>query len=238
MKPMRFAPLSLLVASVAIALLTGCASYHGYPDRYTDVGKDLVALQKTFEQANITTCELARADPLATLCRDLIVNSLVRAIDLQYDDFRQRLFRSSGGLNLTSDVAVLGLSAAGTLLSPAGTKAILAGISGLVTGTKASIDKNLLFDKTILLMLDRMDVLRKEKLLYIQTGLGKKWDKYTLPAALVDVEAYYDAGTIPAAINSINASTGDKATQVEKETKDLKLNATPVKKETPEVKPQ
>jgi hypothetical protein len=213
-------PISLLLASGSLALLTACASYHGYPDPYSDVAKHLAALQDNFRQEQITDCE----DKKQTIgCRDLIVNSLVQAIDLQYDDFRQQLFRSSGGLNVTSDVAVLGLSAAGTLLSPAGTKAILAGISGVITGTKASIDKNLLFDKTVLLLLDRMDVLRSAKLLDIQKGLATDtWEKYTLPTALVDIGAYYSAGTIPAAINNINAQTGGKAAEVETDTKVFK----------------
>jgi hypothetical protein len=215
----RFALLRIPLAASVISVLTACASYHGYPNPYADVSKQLPALQANFEQGKITSCE----EHQQLDCRDLIVNSLVQAIDIQYDDFRQQLFRSSGGLNLASDVTVLGLSGAGTLLSPAGTKAILAGISGFVTGTKASIDKNLLFDKTVLLLIDRMDVLRAAKLLDIQKGLAKsKWADYSLPTALVDVELYYTAGTIPAAINSINAQTGGKASEVEKRTKDFK----------------
>jgi hypothetical protein len=207
------------LAGTALCLASGCASYHGYPERYSDVTTSLIALQANFAQPQITECESGK-----TLdCRDLIVNSLVQAIDLQYDVFRQQLYRSSGALNLGADVVVLGLSGVGSLITAATTKSILAAVAGFVTGTKTSIDKNLLFDKTVLVLVDRMDAIRKERLLEIQKGLAKTtWAEYRLAAALVDVEAYYTAGTIPAAINSINAQTGDKVTKAEKGMQDLR----------------
>ena len=117
---------------------------------------------------------------------------------------------------------MLGLSGAGAVLVPATTKGILAAISGFVTGGKASIDKNLLFDKTVLVMLGRMDALRKAALVTVQTGLkSTEWKSYPLSEALVDVEAYYAAGTIPSAINNINADTGEKLKKSEGELRDL-----------------
>jgi hypothetical protein len=209
----------LLLTAAGLVLVTGCASYHGYPDAYSDGEKDLASMKAIYSEEQIAKCFVDKKVD----CRDLIVGTLIRAIDLQYDVFRQQLYRSSGALNLTADVAVLGLSAAGTLLTPAGTKAILAGISGVVTGTKTSIDKNLLFDKSVALLLERMDALRSAKLLEIQKGLSKPtWDAYTLPTALVDIGAYYSAGTIPSAMTSINAQTGQKKADVEKEDKAFK----------------
>jgi hypothetical protein len=213
--PRRRLVAALLFCSVSAF---GCASYHGYPNRYSNVKKDLDALALDFSGKQISACEQAREKA----CRDLITNSAIRAIDLQFDDFRQQLFRSSGAINLGSDIAVLGLSAGGALLVPATTKAILAAISGVVTGSKASIDKNLLYDKTVLIMLGRMEALRKDQFLLIQKGLRTEWNSYPLSAALVDVEGYYNVGTIPAAINSINAQTGQKLKETEDELKALR----------------
>lgn len=203
---------------LGVLLLTGCAAFKGYPTRYSEVDADLKTLSGIFAQQKLIDCEVAKD----TGCRDLIINSLVRAIDLRYHEFRQSLFESSGALNVASETAVLGLSAAGALLAPARTKAILAGISGVVTGANASVDKNLLFDKTVNVLLERMDVLRKEKLLDITKGLSLDWAGYTLATGLVDVESYYSAGTIPAAANSISAQTGEKNAKVDKETKEEK----------------
>lgn len=210
----RVAPLAIGVVVSA----SGCASYRGYPERYSDIESDLKGLAANFSTEKISACEQMKARD----CRDFIVNSAVRAVDLQFDLFRQQLFRSSGALNLGSDLAVLGLSAAGALIVPATTKGVLAGISGFVTGSKASIDKNLLFDKTVLVMLGRMEALRKEAFLTLQRGLVTDWESYPLSAALVDVEAYYAAGTIPAAISSINAQTGEKLKQTETELKSVR----------------
>jgi len=97
MRLTRCAQTSVLSMSVVLVLPVGCASYHGYPARYSDVSKDLAGLQDNFKQEKVTECEGQKT----TSCRDLIVNSLVQAIDIQYDGFRQQLFRSSGGLSLT-----------------------------------------------------------------------------------------------------------------------------------------
>lgn len=207
------------LALVGALLSGGCASYQGYPPRYSKIDADLGYLGNQYDAKSIAACE-ERKD---VVCRDRIVHSAIRAVDLQFDHFRQKLFRSSGALNLGSDLVVLGLSAGGALLVPATTKAILAGISGAVTGSKASIDKNLLFDKTVLVLLGRMEALRKAALVTLYGNLRKdQWNQYSLSEALVDVETYYNAGTIPAAIISINAETGEKETAAEGKLQELR----------------
>lgn len=201
---MRRAAAVLLLASI------GCSSYSGYPTRYNDPKKDLAALQVKFSEPHIAACNQTKS----ASCRDIVVNSLVRSIDLQFDAFRRSLFQAGSSTNFWGDTSVMALGVAGTLVTSV-VAPYLAAASALITGTRAAIERDLMFQKTSLILINSMETLRAEKLIAIEEGMAKPWDEYTLSAALNDIESYYVAGTIPAAISSINAATTTKAVEVQ-----------------------
>lgn len=141
-------------------------------------------------------------------------------MDIQYNLYQQRLYEQGTEASILTDWVVLGLGGASAVTGGAAAKAALgAAITG-VTGAKVSFDKNAYFAKTLPALVASMQAMRKEVLLRIRKGLELGDDKYPLTQALVDLEDYYNAGTIPGAITGITASA-DEASR--KATEELKV---------------
>ena len=205
-----------------LSLPTGCTAIKGYPARSGNVDADLTSLADYFKPETVRNANDPALDEATRRSRrDDLVNGRLRAIDLQFGLFEQELAREGVLMNVGSDWAVLGLSAAGAVVPAAGTKAILAAVSGGLTGGKASIDKNVFYEKTLSVLLGKMEAQRKETLVTIRRGLELPTASYPLNQALMDVEDYYKAGTIPGAILGIAATSGASAAAADKELKSL-----------------
>ena len=194
----------------------GCTAIKSYPDRPVDITTQLTNLQWCFD-SQMATQPPEKWD--STTWRNEVVNCQVHAYDLQFTAFEQGLSREGVGLNTGTDIAVVGLGAATTLVGGAAAKSILGAISGGITGTKGIVDKDIFYSKTMPALLAQMAAQRKAQLVKIRTGLQLPADEYPLSEALIDVEGYYKAGSIPAAVLGIVEEAGAKADQA---TKDLK----------------
>jgi hypothetical protein len=202
----------IFIPLIAAVLLYGCVSAQGYPDRSFDLQSELKMLD-TYHQPDILDRYSTSTEKQAF--RDEVVNARIRAIDLHFVQFAQGLSRENNWTNLGLDWTVLALGGAGAVVADAGTKSVLAAFSGGLTGAKGSIDKNLFFNKTMPLILSQMEAKRKEVLVQIRTKLEMDETKYTLMEALNDLDEYYAAGTIPGAIISLTAETGQAAGEAE-----------------------
>jgi hypothetical protein len=143
----------------------------------------------------------------------------VYAIDLYFGQFQQDLFREGVGSGIATDWITLALAGAGAVAGNAGTKAALAAAAAGIIGAKAAFDKNVFFDKTMPALLAQMVALRKTVLVRIQAGLSQGIDRYPLTQALIDLEDYYNAGTIPGALTGIVEGAGATAKQADEEMK-------------------
>src|SRR5262249_46089227 len=112
------------------------------------------------------------------------------------------------GFGLATDLIVLGLNAAGAVVGGAEAKSALAAASGGIVGAKGAVDKDLFYQKTLPALIAQMSAQRKVVLVDIRRGLTLDVDQYPLQQALVDLENYYAAGTIPGAINAIVQDAG------------------------------
>ena len=72
-------------------------------------------------------------------------------------------------------------------------------------------------------LLTQMDALRKQRLATILRGLNAKADQYSLTQLLIDLEDYFQAGTIPYAIMTVNAEGGAASQKASAEIKGLKI---------------
>jgi hypothetical protein len=142
-------------------------------------------------------------------------------MDISFNAFQEALYKEGVDYGIATDWAVLALDAAGTLVGGAGTKAALAATSGGLTGAKAAFDKNVYFDKTIPAVLAKMVATRKEILVKLRGGLTRTTEEYSLTQALVDLEDYYYAGTIPGAIIGIAETAGAEAEKADRDLKNL-----------------
>lgn len=208
----------LLLLFLAGTLSVGCRSFTGYPHGKRLSHGDQALLDTYFDSSTVAAC-LEKTEPEdAKVCRNTIVDGRLRAIDLSYIDFARSLNQESTGFNFGSDLAVLSLSGAGTIVTGPGTK-VLAALSGIVTGAKSSIDKNVYYTKTLPALVLTMDALRSQKLTEIRKRQEEEVGTYSVNAALSDVDAYYSVGSIPAALADISAKAGAAKTKADEERK-------------------
>lgn len=193
------------------ALLAGCASLNAYPDRSGDVATELQQLDQYFAATVLQTYAGKPDDATKKAYRDEVVTGRVRAIDLHFGTFQQAVFREGVGTNIATDLIILGLGGATATVGGAGLKAALGATSAGVAGARTSIDKNLYFEKTMPALLAQMIALRKTVLVKIQEGLDRNVALYPLSQALIDLEDYYNAGTIPGAIAAVTEQAGATA---------------------------
>ncbi|MBI3799356.1 MAG: hypothetical protein HY268_20620 [Deltaproteobacteria bacterium] len=223
MQVMRFPPLIIIMM-----VSTSCATLKAYPDRATDAGAEIQALDKYLQPDAITKYESANDSDRSGLSkqawRNEVVNARVRADDLYFNQFQQRLFQEGIGFGLATDWIVLALNAAGTLAT-AGTVNALSAASTGVVGGKAAFDRSVYLEKTMPALVATMAAKRKEVLVRIREGLTKNIDEYPLPLALSDLESYYDAGTIPGAIIEVANAAGATAKNADAQLESLLIVA-------------
>ena len=194
---------SWLSNSAAVTIATGAPA-----DTADSLNVDQFAEQ--FAPTKVSACQ-AETDPTkAKRCRNDIANYRIRYYDANYYTFKRLVLAGNSTYNAATDIAVLGLSAAGTLSGGATTKAILAAISGGLIGTRGVIDKDLYFNSSINTLIAQMDADRAERYDMILGSFRKETLDYPLSAAEIDTGRYYEAGTLPHAIQSILKNAGSK----------------------------
>ena len=211
--------LMLLLVTAGLSLLTtGCASYRAYPRRAASESKELPHLVHYFTEDVMAKYA---ASPDKSAYRTEVVMGRLRAMDLLFLQFERAINQEKNGTQIATDWAVLGLSGAGATAGGATTKAILAAISGGLTGAKLSVDDALFYKQAMPVLLQAMQASRKSILVDIRKGLKTSQEDYHLMQALNDVDRYYEAGTLPGAMIAINSQTGEKNEKATRELKQL-----------------
>lgn len=147
--------------------------------------------------------------------RDQVINGRLHVLDRMYDDFIKAIGGEKNGEEIGTDTATIALTSTATLIGPASVKTILSGVATGIAGVKGTVDKNLFFQKTISVLIAQMDAQRKTVLLQIRTGQNQSTTQYPLSAALVDIDAYYRAGSLESAINALAAAAQSQGTKAD-----------------------
>jgi len=213
----------LSAAALAFALMAGalgaCSSITdpGSPKSSFDADQDIKALSQAFGSATSISTYYASAETRSK--RDAFVTGRLALINLDYIQFIKAFAADTAQLDSAFDLSKLGVDLATTLVPGAGTKSILGAISGGLTGSRTSIDKNFFQEKTVPVLISEMNAQRKVALAPIIAGLSQDIDKYPLSTALVDLQTYYEAGTFAGALQSIQKDAGSKESNA-----DIKLD--------------
>lgn len=205
--------LPLLILSLT---LSGCASFSGYPDSPTNLnaalnkvieasGGDVITVYNAMPETNDTEQETKMKQ------RNALVLAWKAEIDRNYDSYLQQLRKESVSLNLAVEWARISLDSAATVIGGQAVKSALAVTSAGLGGAKASFDKNVYYEKTMPVLISKMDALRKEKLVPIETGLNKPVADYGMTIALLELREYFKAGTIQGAILGVAQTSGMEA---------------------------
>jgi hypothetical protein len=138
----------LLTAGLAFAA-SGCASIDGYPNRL-EYAQQYVAEVGPFAAPEAVLRYNALTDvTAATLLRNNTVTARIFSIDANFHQFVRDLTTQQNLSAVGVDWAAIGLASPGAVVGSAQTKAILAAISAGILGAKASVDKDVFYNKTI-----------------------------------------------------------------------------------------
>lgn len=220
-----------LIVICALALCAaGCNSSHygGAPEQSFDVAEDLEQLAEYFGDADsIEDYHEAKkagasADELKSL-RNRFISGRLTMMNIRYIQFIRHTTSDKQLLDSAAEITGIGLNIAGVSFASAATKTALAGAAAGVSGSKATIDKNYYFEKTIPALIAAMNAQRKAALVPILRGTQKEVTEYPFEQGVVDLHNYYFAGTFIGAIQVIQADAGVKERQKDRDIKIAKI---------------
>lgn len=212
-----------LILLLALLIIPGCTAASGFPKRTQDLQQELEPLKSYFTEDVLAGFETAvgQSPDAARRYRDRVTHARMRAIDIHYAIFIREVTGGRIAFNSATDIAVIGLSAAGAITGASSTKSILAAISGGIVGSRGVIDKEVFYEKTLPVIIQAMEAGRKAERVRILAGLSSAPGAYTMGQALADVENYYHAGTFVYAINRILDTTGAEAKKSDQKIDDI-----------------
>ena len=143
--------------------------------------------------------------------RNEIVWEIVYLTDSSYRTYEANFFSGQAYVGTAGDIAVLSLDAVAAVTGTAHLKAVLAAISGGVTGARASYQKNFYDQASRDSIVQTMRANRLAQLAVIQQGM-RTGANYTIEQVLLDATDYYDAGTVIGALITINTSASQVST--------------------------
>ena len=106
-------------------------------------------------------------------------------IDMNYRQYADVLYAGRAAAQTASDMALLGLTAAGAVVDGSAVKSILSATATAVTGTRASVDSNLFKQQATEIFLNAMEDIRTQKRNIIQDKLQQSITDYSIYQAFV-----------------------------------------------------
>ena len=210
---------SVLALLLGVLILSGCAGVsQGRPERaaYEDlVVKTLVEKYTKTDAIPTDQTKVTKGE------RNQILEDLIYMTDVNYYKFEAELYQGRTVFDTATDLAILGLGGAGSLVTHSGTQAILSAISGGIGGGRVSINKNFFHEKSTQALTAKMKSARKTKLELIRKAMALSVTDYPLSRGLGDLAEYYNAGTIVGALENIVADSGADARKADEEMKGL-----------------
>jgi hypothetical protein len=124
-------------------------------------------------------------------------------IDESFREYKINLHHFVSYGNAGADMLQEGLSIASSVAPSQAASKVYSAIASGVGASKTQIDEDLVFKKTIEIVLNQMDADRKQKASYILTQLKKA--SYTMDQARLDLLEYFADGTWDHAMNALEA---------------------------------
>ena len=147
--------------------------------------------------------------------RNNILSNLTLLMDIRYRQYERAFYNVGATAGSAFDIAVLGMTAAGSVSGGAATKSILSAIAAGLTGTRLALEKNFLYEQTSPILIKQMQKLRKDKLAEIDKKMADNIDTYPLERGLIDIAEYFYSGTIVSALQSMTEKLSQKTADQE-----------------------
>ncbi|MEI9985811.1 MAG: peptidoglycan-binding domain-containing protein [Aliidongia sp.] len=225
---------SFLNAGIGIAMigLSGCAGTTGiFSNAFNGEAKidDNVWLLDKDKPSDLgsrympPTCDKVMADLENTSEIKACTFALKQLIDVRFAHYADSLTGAVSGGNTILDVANLGFNSAGTLIGGT-TSQIMNAIAGGLTAVKSKIDSDVLYTKSLELILSQMTKDRSSLETIIVTKIDN--NKYTnMYEAANDLYAYDRAGSWEHALMQLQTDSNAQTASCQAEAKNAKLNS-------------
>ena len=211
----RVPGLRALAALSLLPLAGACASLDGQAKPMLEVAAVTAVAAKYPPATALATFYGRRNDEAAQRAwRDEVIGAYLAAADLRYLEFRRDLSRQMKGSGLGLDIAVLGLTG-GASLAAGKTANALSAIAAGFAGTRATLSKELWFDKTLPALVAAMDAQRTQVRVQILTRMQASPAAYSLAEAFADIARYQEAATLDSAIELVTAAASEKSVQAD-----------------------
>jgi hypothetical protein len=142
--------------------------------------------------------------------RDEFIANRVAQLDLDFLAYVRSVSSNKRTLDAATEAAQLTLGIAATLVGGEHAKENIAAAIALITGGKATYDKNYFDNKGLDAILATMISRRKEVFVRIVQGLSVSTSEYGIVQAKADLDDYYNAGTMEGAYFSIQAAAHER----------------------------
>jgi hypothetical protein len=214
--------IGLLTAVLAAFLLAGCMQPHPKPVVKNSpyrlaIKKDLV--DNWLDDYRKMADGDAKKDR-----RNQIINEFLWLADDAYYQWEPKFYSSGATLATLFDFTSLGLTGGTTV---ANSPKVLGAMATGVQGAQGSISKNFYDQQSRSVIVQKMRQMREAALVRIESGEKKSSTEYSLDQALVDVQNYYYAGTVTAALQGLATSTAEKLTEDKKDLDKARKGETP-----------
>lgn len=199
----RFAAASLAM------LLAGCASFDG---QAVPVLRVADAESLATELSPKTALETFYAETDAgrrKLYRDRVIGTYMAGADAQYLDFRAKLSREMKGSNLALGLLALGLTGGASIAGESAANILSAGAAGAI-GARASVSKELWFEKTLPALMTAMAAKRTTIRTQIMVRMRESADTYSLAEAFSDIARYQEAASLDGAVETVTTAVAAK----------------------------
>jgi hypothetical protein len=204
---------------VTILAVSGCVSLQGYPKRDDSAQNVVDTLNATYSIKQVLADYAAAPDQEEY--RNNAVAARMLIIDIRFAEFEKSMFSQRSSLKVGGDTLKSALGVAGSLTSAGQTSQILSGVSGAFDAADSSVDSNVYRNNTQNAIMAMMRAGRPKVRERILTGLQWDEDRYSLAAALSDLEEYYAAGSVPGALAAITADAGQQKAEADENIKAL-----------------
>lgn len=221
--------LTISFALSAFLVLSGCAAKFHLASPEHPYEKEGALFKRKLEAANrlpdleVDYYKKDTSNEDRKRIRDQIVFTLLELIEEYQRRFNSNLYGGVSAFNAGSEITAGILTAGATISTVTDTTRLLSGLATMVIGANASVGKNFLQGRGADLIIDRMDALRVAKRVEILGYLRRGADYYPLGQALLDVQDYARAGSIPSAIRAISQDNAEAAKKAETKLQQLQL---------------
>lgn len=201
----------LIPLVLGCATLAGCASFDGMQEPVMASDAAVSTAVGTYGMAK--TLEQIAQENDKKAYRNRVVSIWLLAIDTRYDAFRRDLSRGRKGANVGLDVLTLGLTSAGAIWDGAASE-----LSALATGAggaRASLDRELYFEKTLPVLISYMDAERLKLRGAIMEGMTRPIGEYSLEQGFADLWRYQSAGSLDRAIGKAAEGAAEEVRDAE-----------------------